>query len=122
VRLRSLLIGIVLASGRASAQPAAHVNAAPEHARTLLLALGELPTSVDVALTHIDATPAGAELEVRVELRAAVSDEAGRILWSSAVHANARGPARQRALLERDALTAAAEQLAKLVRQRSIAE
>ena len=122
MRCRSLLLGIVLAGAPAHAQPVLHVTAAPAQARTLVAALGELPSTVDVSLTRIDATPDAQGLAVRVELRALVSDASGKILWSSSVHATAMGAPRDRAMIERDALDAAARELAKLVRARTIAE
>jgi len=122
VRCRSLLLGLVLAAAPAHAQPVLHVTAAPAQARTLVAALGELPSTVDVSLTRIDATPDPQGLAIRVELRALVSDASGKVLWSSAVHATAKGSQRDRALIERDALDAAARELAKLVRARTIAE
>jgi len=110
---------MVLAASTAHAQPVLHVTAAPAQTRTLLAALGELPSTVDVSLTRVDVTPDAQGLAVRVELRALVSDEAGRILWSSAVHATAKGAARDRKLIEQDALDAAARELAKQVRARA---
>lgn len=74
--------------------------------------------TIDVALVRLDATSAPTSLEVRAELRAIVSDARGRILWSSAARAAARGRPRDRALLERDAVAAAARDLAQLVRAR----
>ena len=119
MRCRSLLFGLLLAATSAHAQPVLHVTAAPAQARTLVAALGELPTTVDVSLTRVDVTPDAQGLAVRVELRAIVSDEAGKILWSSAVHATAKGAKRDRAMIEQDALDAAARELAKVVRARS---
>lgn len=119
MRRRSLLFTILLAAAPAHAQPVLHVTAAPAQTRTLLAALGELPSTVDVSLTRIDVTPDAQGLAIRVELRALVSDEAGKILWSSAVHATAKGARRDRALIEQDALDAAARELAKLVRARA---
>ena len=110
---------MLLAATSAHAQPVLHVTAAPAHARTLVAALGELPSTVDVSLTRIDVTPDAQGLAVRVELRALVSDDAGKILWSSAVHATAKGARRDRALLEQDALDAAARELATQVRARA---
>ncbi|HSN29522.1 MAG TPA: hypothetical protein VLT45_24710 [Kofleriaceae bacterium] len=119
MRCRSLLLGLVLAAAPAHAQPVLHVTAAPAHARTLLAALGELPSTVDVAVTRIDVTPDAHGLAVRVELRAVVSDESGKILYSSAVHATAKGSRRERVQIEQDAIDAAAHELAKQVRARA---
>jgi hypothetical protein len=120
-----VLLALLLAGSRAHAQPVVHASAvialAPEHMRALeaavTSALGEVPTTLDVSLTKLEVTPIGSELEVKVELRALISDETGRVVWSSTSHATARGPARERTQLHRDAITAAAEALGKRVRQ-----
>jgi len=126
VRSRSVVLALVLAGSRVTAQPIVHASAvaalAPEHLRTLETALtkelGNIPTTLDVSLTRLDVTPIGGDLEVKVELRALVSDEKGRVVWSSTANATARGTARERAQLHRDAITAAAQALGKRVRSR----
>lgn len=126
MRSRSLVVALALAGSRVHAQPIVHATAVvalePEQLRTLeaalARALGDLPSTVDVSLTKLEVTPVGGDVEVKVELRALVSDEAGRIVWSSIAHASARGSARERVALHRDAITAAAEALARRVRSR----
>jgi hypothetical protein len=126
VRTRSVILAAVLAGSRVHAQPIVHASAvaalAPEHLRTLETALtrelGNIPTTLDVSLTKLDVTPIGGDLEVKVELRALVSDEKGRVVWSSTANATARGSARERTQLHRDAITAAAQALGKRVRSR----
>lgn len=127
MRTRSVVLALVLAGSRVRAQPIVHASAvaalAPEHLRTLETALanalGDIPTTLDVSLTKLDVTPIGSELEVKVELRALVSDDTGRIVWSSTSKATARGSARERTQLHRDAITAAAQDLGKRVRSRT---
>ena len=133
MRTRSVVLAVVLAGSRVHAKPIVHASTAaalaPEHLRTLQAAmasaLGELPTTsattLDVSLTKLEVTANGAELEVAVELRALVSDKQGKILWSSTVHATARGSSRERTQLHRDAITAAAQALGKRVRRDSVA-
>jgi hypothetical protein len=129
VRSRYVVLALALAGSRAHAQPVVHASAvialAPEHMRALeaavTSALGEVPTTVDVSLTKLDVTQHGGELEVKVELRALVTDESGRVVWSSCARAAARGPARERMQLHRDAITGAAEALGKRVRAQHLA-
>lgn len=126
MRTRSVALALVLAGSSVHAQPIVHASAiatlAPEHLRTLQAALakalGDLPSTFDVSLTKLVVTPIGRELEVAVELEAVISDEHGRILWSSKTYAAARGVARERAQLHRDAITAAAQALGERVRSR----
>lgn len=126
MRSRSVVLALVLAGSHVRAQPIVHASAvvalAPEHLRTLETALttelGNLPTTLDVSLTKLDVTPIGGDLEVKVELRALVSDDKGRVVWSSTANATARGSARERTQLHRDAITAAAQALGKRVRSR----
>lgn len=78
-------------------------------------ALADLPLAaghtIDLSLVRLDAKRASSELEVRVEIRALLSDEDGRIHVQTTTRAMARGAARDRTLLERDAIGAAAEHL-----------
>ncbi len=98
----------------------------PAHLRTLrgelARALADLHApaghTLDVSLVTLATTAHGTELEVRAELRAILSDERGRIRWSSAARATARGGLRDRTLLQRDAVGAAARRLAEVVRAR----
>ena len=94
------------------------------HARTLHSALerslGARPRSlpdghtIDASLVQLDTAPvSGGDVEVRVEVRAAIADERGRILSVTSTKTTARGPAKDRALVQRDAIEEAARQLAK---------
>lgn len=103
---------------------AAEVARDPAHVRTLITQLARAladvraPTgyTLDVSLVRVDATTADGEVEVQVEARAFVSDRKRRVLFSSTSTATARGSARDRAVLHRDALAAIAQQLALKIR------
>jgi hypothetical protein len=103
---------------------AAELASGAPHVRTLrvevarALAGSRVPSryTLDVSLVRLASTTIGGQLEVRAEVRALLSDEHGRARWQSTSHATARGAARQQALLQRDAVTAAARDVAKLVR------
>jgi hypothetical protein len=71
---------------------------------------------LDVSLVRLDAARSGVELHVHAEVRALLSDNTGRIRWTSTARSIARGSQRDRALLERDAVAATAHQLGTLVR------
>ena len=72
--------------------------------------------ALDVSLVELSSTGTGNTLEVRVEVRAMLSDARGRVRYASASRATARGQARDRMLIERDALAAAAHDVARAVR------
>lgn len=118
---------LTIAPSAARAGVAIHATSVAElapHVRTLRGSLTQqlqgLPDgyTLDVSLVQLGSTKIGSELEVRAEIRAALSDKHGRMRWTSTARAVARGPAKDRALLERDAITAAAEQVARHVRTR----
>lgn len=104
------------------------VAANASHARTLRVAMAHaiaaqpLPAgyTVDVALVRLDvvATPQG-ELEVRAELRASLSDDQGIVRSVAATSTSARGRRRDRALIQRDAITEGARSLAKRLAART---
>jgi hypothetical protein len=114
----------------ASAGVAIHASCAadlardPVHVRTLreevarALASTRVTTryTLDVSLVRLASTTTGRNIEVRAEVRALLSDEHGRARWQTTSRAVARGSARQQADLQRDAVTAAARDVAKLVR------
>jgi len=75
--------------------------------------------AIDVSLTRVTVTPAGSQLEVRVELRALLSDEKGRLRWATTTRSTARGDTRDRELLLRDAVSSAARDLGRRVREMS---
>jgi hypothetical protein len=114
----------------ASAGVQVHATCATElsrdvvHVRTLREEVGRALAStpvaarytLDVSLVALSSATVGRELEVRVELRALLSDDRGRARWQTTSRAIARGAHRQRALLEKEALGAAARDLAKTVR------
>lgn len=78
-------------------------------------ALADLPVAaghtIDLSLVRLDAKRASKDLEVRVEMRALLSDDDGRIRVQTTTRATTRGAARDRTLLERDAIGAAADDL-----------
>ncbi len=104
----------------------AEVARDPAHVRTLSAELAwaladvRAPTgyALDVSLVRVDATTADGQVEVQVEARALVSDGKRRVRFASTSTATARGSARDRALVHRDALTAIAQQLATQIRAR----
>jgi hypothetical protein len=71
--------------------------------------------TLDVSLVQLTATPINGDIEVRAEVRTLLSDASGRVRVSSMSRAAARGPMRQRTSLHRDAVTAVAGEVAKLV-------
>lgn len=95
----------------------------PAHVRTLrdevarALASARVTTryTLDVSLVRLASTTLGRDVEVRAEVRALLSDAQGRARWQTTSRATARGSARDRALLQRDAVTAVARDVAKLV-------
>ena len=75
--------------------------------------------TIDVALVRLDVTPAGGnEIQIRTEVRAALSDARGEVKKVSTVTSLARGPQRDRALLQRDAIVESAWQLATRLAKR----
>jgi hypothetical protein len=89
-----------------------------EVARALAGARAQPGHTLDVSIVRLDTRVTAASVEVSAELRAVFADPRGVILWSSSTRALARGTPRDRALLERDAISAAAQQLGRLVRAR----
>ena len=133
LRCLAITTALAVAIPVASAQKLAiHVTVATQvandkaHARTLQGALEQslggrsrsLPDghTIDASLVQLDTAPvSGGDVEVRVEVRAAIADERGRILSVTSTKTTARGPAKDRALIQRDAIEEAARQLAKRV-------
>jgi hypothetical protein len=72
--------------------------------------------ALDVSLVEMSSTGTASMLDVRVEVRAMLSDARGRVRYAATSRATARGQARDRALLERDAVAAAAHDVARAVR------
>jgi hypothetical protein len=105
---------------------AAEVARDPAHLRTLSAELTRAligvstpaGTTLDVSIVRFSETTANGEVEVRTEARALLSDAKGRVAWSSSSRATARGSIKERALVQRDAITAVAQQLAKLIATR----
>jgi hypothetical protein len=132
VRMRSILAVAFVAATFTSASAGIAIHATcvaevardPAHVRTLstelvrALAHVTAPTgyALDVSLVRVDATTHDGEIEVQVEARAFVSDGQRRVRFSSTASATARGSARDRALVHRDALAAIAQQLATTIR------
>ena len=69
--------------------------------------------SIDISLVRLDAKLAGAELEVRAEVKAILSDARGQVKAVSTSKTVARGPSRDRSLISRDAISEAARGVAK---------
>lgn len=96
----------------------------PVHVRTLrdevarALAGARVPSryTLDVSLVRLAGTTIGNQVEFRAEVRALLSDGQGRARWQTTSRATARGAIRDRASIQRDAVTAAAQQLARSVR------
>ncbi len=123
----ALIVGAPIVSAQ---KLAIHVTVATQvandksHARTLHSALEQslgarsrsLPAghTIDASLVQLDTAPvSGGAVEVRVEVRAAIADARGRIVSVTSTKATARGPAKDRALIQRDAIEEAARALAK---------
>jgi len=123
---------LVLVAAIANAAPVIEVHATcaadlasdPTHLRTLRGELAQGLTRIsattnytlDVSLVRLGIATVGRELEVRAEVRAMLSDARGKIRWSSTSRSAARGPAADRIRLQRDAVGAAARDLARSVR------
>lgn len=90
-------------------------------ARALAKQPQQIPSgyTIDVALVRLDVTEVGKELQVRTEVRAALSDAKGVVQAVSTVSSLARGPQRDQALLQRDAIVEAAWQLAARLAKRT---
>lgn len=73
---------------------------------------------IDVSIVAFEARAAGDDLDVHVEVRALVSDADQHAHWVTSAKATARGRANDRALLERDALTAAAREVGQAIARR----
>jgi hypothetical protein len=130
-RLGLIAVFLVASLADATAGVAIHATCAtdlagdPAHVRTLreevarALASTRVPTryTLDVSLVRLASTTSGRNVEVRAEVRALLSDEHGRARWQTTSRATARGPARDRVAIQRDAVTAAARDVAKLVRK-----
>jgi hypothetical protein len=125
-----MVIAVMATSARSgveiNATCASEVTRAPAHLRTLkseiARALQGLPATsrytLDVALVRLDATPDRCEIAVRAEVRAMLSDCRGRMVWTSTSRSTAHGPAKDRSLVEQDAVINAAQQVGRLVRTR----
>jgi hypothetical protein len=125
-------LSLALVATEAAAGVQVHVSSAaevardPAHTRTLRSELTRAfanvatpsETTLDVSLVRLSARHVGSEVEVRVEARAFLSDARGRVQWTSGASATARGRVRDKALVQRDALAAVADQLARHVRTR----
>lgn len=132
--LARVLIFVGLASATASAEAPreveVHASCAtalarqPVHVHTLRAELTQALAgtrasdayTLDVSLVRLDVRAAGRNIEVRAEVRALLSDERGRIVWNSTARSTARGTAKDRELLQRDAVMSAARNVARSVR------
>ena len=128
--LRRIIVACtLLAAVPAGAQSGALIHATctasvaidPAHVRTLRAQLERALAgkasgyTLDVSLVRLTATPMNGEMEVRAEVKTLLSDASGRVRLSSTSRAAARGPVRDRLALHRDAVTAVADEVAKLV-------
>ena len=130
VVLRYVAILGLLAAAPANAQGVAVRAAcapriAAEHSRTLRAevqrALADANAdgySLDVTLEKLEVIAHGGELEVRASVCSLVADEHGAMRWSSTARATARGRARERDQLVRDAVSEAGRAVADTVRTR----
>ena len=132
-RLALTCLLVVAPTEVASAGVAVHASCAtelagdPVHVRTLRdevsRALAGTPVTprytLDVSLVKLGTKLSGRQIEVHAEVRALLSDEHGRARWQTTSRASVRGPARDRAAIQRDAVIAAAQQVASSVRART---
>ena len=128
---RIIVVCTLLAAVPAGAQSGALIHATcaaqlaidPAHVRTLRAELVRALNgkangyTLDVSLVQLTATPVNGEIEVRAEVKTMLSDASGRVRLTSTSRAAARGPVRDRAAVHRDAVTAVAGEIAKLVLQ-----
>jgi hypothetical protein len=130
--LLRLVVCLLLISGENAvfAQPlevyttcAAAVPRDPAHLRVLREELSRALRDVgpsrrftlDVSLVQLRETTVGGEHEIRVEVRAILSDEHRRVLSTSSASTTARGSANTKRLVHREALAGAANRVAKNV-------
>jgi len=109
-------IAINATCAAAIADDTIHVTTLRDAIAQALVTLGTVPAgySIDASLVRLDVVAKrDGELEVRVEIRAVLSDQRGRMRSISVAQSLARGRERDRALLQRDAITESARQVAK---------
>ena len=128
---RALLACLLLAAP-AGAAPGVAIHASfagelvrdPVHLETLeselVRGLKGMPAaqglSLDVSLVRLGVTSRGNKMVVKVEVRALLSDATGRVRFASTARATAKGSVKNRVLIEADAVKAATQQLARIVR------
>ena len=119
---RLILFGLIAA--RAVASPVIHSRSAAEHRdvlrRELRVAFVDIADgyTLDAALVRLQSVNVGNDVEIRAELRGLLSEPNGRIRFSAMTRATARGRARDRGSLERDAIAAVSAQLAHVLNAR----
>ncbi|HUS30031.1 MAG TPA: hypothetical protein VMZ53_16105 [Kofleriaceae bacterium] len=129
---RIALVCLVVATAPVVAGPAVEIHAScaadvatdPTHVRTLkselahAMANATAAHAVDVTLVKLDTSSASqGEVIVRAEVRAFVSEPNGKVKWAASARATARGPAKDRSLVQRDAVTAVAQEIAKTIQK-----
>ena len=130
---RIALVCLVVAAAPAIASPAIEIHAScaaelaadPFHVRTLRAELaqelegaaGAHAQAIDITLVRLDATTSGTDVVVRAEVRALISDH-GRVTYTATSHTTARGPIRERLLVQRDAIAGAARDVGRHIKAR----
>ena len=126
---RIALVCLVVATAPASAGPAIEIHAScaadiatdPAHVRILKSELAQALAgaseahSVDISLVKLYTQTESGEVIVRAEVRAFVSDPKGRIKFATTAHATARGSAKERILVTRDAVGGAAHEVGRAI-------
>lgn len=83
-------------------------------------ALAQVSTAhvIDASITSFDTRTTGSDIEVHVEVRALVSDSGQHAHWATSARATARGSAKDRSRVQRDAIGAAARELGAVIAKR----
>ena len=129
---RLALLCLVVASAPVAAGTAVEIHAScaanvasdPGHVKALKSELAQSlagateARAVDVSIVKLETTTEAKDVIVKVEVRAVISDPKGKMEWMTSARSTARGAEKERALVQRDAISAAARQVGKNIRQR----
>ena len=129
---RIALVCLVVATAPVIAGPAIEIHAScaadvvsdPAHLKALKSELAQSlagaaeARAVDISLVKLETTTASSEVIVRAEVRAVISDPKGKMQWMTTARSTARGAIKERGLVQRDAISAAARQVGQNIRQR----
>ena len=129
---RIALVCLVVATAPVTAGPAVEIHAscaadvasAPEHIKALKSELAQVlagateARAVDISLVKLETTTESKDVIVRAEVRAVISDSKGKMQWMTSARSTARGADKERMLVQRDAIGAAARQVGQNIKIR----